>query len=99
MPTYDYECLKCKEKFEIFQKMSDKPIKKCIKCDGEMRRLIGTGAGLIFKGSGFYITDYKNKQNHVSPAKKPDNSNTTNKVQKKESSNNKSDSQSTKKAS
>ena len=59
MPTYDYRCLKCKKTFEQMQKMSDPMLKKCIFCKGKVERLIGAGAGLIFKGSGFYITDYK----------------------------------------
>jgi len=61
MPTYDYECLKCGNNFEAFQKMSDLPLQECPKCKGKVKRLIGTGSGLIFKGSGFYITDYKKK--------------------------------------
>lgn len=61
MPTYEYECLKCGETFDAFQKMSDEVLKKCPQCKGEVRRLIGAGCGLIFKGSGFYITDYKKK--------------------------------------
>ena len=60
MPTYDYECAKC-GRFEKFQKMSDEPLKKCPKCKGKVQRLIGTGSGIIFKGSGFYETDYKKK--------------------------------------
>ncbi|HEV8128510.1 MAG TPA: FmdB family zinc ribbon protein [Candidatus Eisenbacteria bacterium] len=59
MPTYDYECEKCGLKFEMFQRMSDPPRKRCPKCRGKVRRLIGTGAGMIFKGSGFYVTDYR----------------------------------------
>lgn len=61
MPTYEYECDKCNSKFELFQKMTDKPTKVCPKCGGKAQRLIGTGSGIIFKGSGFYQTDYKNK--------------------------------------
>ncbi|MFH1776864.1 MAG: zinc ribbon domain-containing protein [Candidatus Omnitrophota bacterium] len=61
MPTYDYECRKCRRTFEVFQKMTDEPQKKCPKCGGKVSRLIGAGCGLIFKGSGFYITDYKRK--------------------------------------
>lgn len=68
MPNYDYKCLKCKKKFEQFQRMSDKPLAKCIYCKGRVERLIGAGAGLIFKGSGFYATDYKKK----SEGKKPE---------------------------
>ena len=60
MPTYEYKCNACGHRFEKFQSMSAAPIRKCPKC-GKMKvqRLIGTGAGLIFKGSGFYITDYR----------------------------------------
>ena len=61
MPTYDYECTKCGHRFEAFQSMSDKPLTKCPECRGKVKRLIGAGAGLIFKGSGFYITDYRSK--------------------------------------
>ncbi len=61
MPTYDYECSKCKKRFEVFQKMSDKPVKECPECGAKAHRLIGTGSGIIFKGSGFYETDYKKK--------------------------------------
>ena len=59
MPTYEYECPGCKERFELFQKITAKPIKTCPKCKGKVKRLIGTGAGIIFKGSGFYATDYR----------------------------------------
>jgi putative FmdB family regulatory protein len=59
MPTYDYECGKCGHRFEIFQPMSSDPIKRCPKCGGRVKKLIGAGAGFIFKGSGFYETDYK----------------------------------------
>ena len=61
MPTYEYECDKCKKHFDIFQSMADDPIKKCPKCGGKFHRLIGGGSGIIFKGSGFYETDYKKK--------------------------------------
>jgi putative FmdB family regulatory protein len=59
MPTYQYKCLACGHDFEMFQKMKDEPIKECPKCKGEVKRLLGPGAGPIFKGSGFYHTDYK----------------------------------------
>ncbi len=62
MPTYEYACQKCGHEFEQFQSMRDEPLKKCPKCKKQsLRRLVGGGAGLIFKGTGFYITDYKNK--------------------------------------
>ena len=61
MPTYEYRCLKCKKTFDVFQRMSDALLKHCHFCKGKVERLIGAGAGLIFKGSGFYITDYKKK--------------------------------------
>jgi putative FmdB family regulatory protein len=57
MPTYEYECKSCSHNFEVFQSMSDAPIKNCPECGGEVRRLIFGGAGVIFKGSGFYVTD------------------------------------------
>jgi putative FmdB family regulatory protein len=70
MPTYDYECQECKHRFEIFQSMKDDPIKKCIKCGGKVKKLIGAGAGIIFKGSGFYVNDYK-KSSSTSDISKP----------------------------
>ncbi|MDP8216832.1 MAG: zinc ribbon domain-containing protein [Candidatus Kaelpia imicola] len=60
MPTYEYLCENCGYKFEKFQQMSDNPIKKCPKCSKSIKRLIGKGMGIIFKGSGFYATDYRN---------------------------------------
>ena len=60
MPTYDYECDACGHTWEMFQNMSDKPIKKCPECGKrKARRLFGTGAAIMFKGSGFYQTDYR----------------------------------------
>jgi putative FmdB family regulatory protein len=62
MPTYEYACPKCGHEFEQFQSMRDEPLKKCPKCKkAGVKRLVGGGAGLIFKGTGFYITDYKKK--------------------------------------
>ena len=61
MPTYDYRCQKCKKTFEYSQSMNDKPLTRCVYCKGKVERLIGAGAGFIFKGSGFYETDYKRK--------------------------------------
>ncbi len=60
MPTYEYKCLECGHSFELFQSMSAEPVKECPECGGEVKRLIGPGAGPIFKGTGFYQTDYKN---------------------------------------
>ncbi len=62
MPTYEYKCLKCGYLFELFQTMSAEPVKQCPKCKGEVKRLIGPGMGPIFKGTGFYQTDYKNSK-------------------------------------
>ena len=63
MPTYDYQCDACGHRFEKFQSITARPVRKCPQCGkNRVRRLIGTGAGVIFKGSGFYITDYKRKE-------------------------------------
>jgi putative FmdB family regulatory protein len=59
MPTYEYLCGACEEKFERFLPISSKPVQPCPKCGRASKRLISGGAGLIFKGSGFYITDYR----------------------------------------
>jgi len=61
MPTYEYRCKKCGYTFECLQSITDRPVRRCPKCKGAVERLIGAGAGLIFKGSGFYETDYKRK--------------------------------------
>lgn len=57
MPLYDYKCKKCGHIFEVQQSMKDEPLKKCPKCAGEIHRLI-SAAGIVFKGSGFHVTDY-----------------------------------------
>ncbi len=59
MPTYDYDCADCGHEFEQFQSMSSAALEICPKCGGKVKRRIHGGAGLIFKGSGFYLTDYK----------------------------------------
>ncbi len=77
MPTYDYECTKCDHAFEASQKMTDKLLSKCPKCGSKVKRLIGAGSGIIFKGSGFYATDYRkntntgsSEKNNICPKKK-----------------------------
>jgi putative FmdB family regulatory protein len=61
MPNYDYECQKCGNLFEVFQSMNDAKLTDCPEesCDGTVKRLLGGGAGLLFKGGGFYQTDYR----------------------------------------
>jgi putative FmdB family regulatory protein len=60
MPTYDYVCDECEHAFELFQQMTDSVKRKCPECgERSLRRLVGTGAGVLFKGSGFYETDYR----------------------------------------
>ena len=59
MPTYEYKCTSCGHTFEAFQSMNDKPLSRCPKCRSAVRRVINGGIGVIFKGSGFYTTDYK----------------------------------------
>jgi putative FmdB family regulatory protein len=62
MPTYEYECQVCGHSFERFQSMSAAPVRVCPACGRrKVKRLLGTGAGIIFRGSGFYATDYRNK--------------------------------------
>jgi putative FmdB family regulatory protein len=61
MPTYEYECLRCGHAFERFQRITASSLKTCPECKGRVRRRIGTGAGIIFKGPGFYATDYKSE--------------------------------------
>ena len=58
MPTYNYKCNDCGHQFSAFQKMSDNPVKECSQCYGLVRRIISGGSGIIFKGSGFHLTDY-----------------------------------------
>jgi putative FmdB family regulatory protein len=63
VPTYSYECKKCSHIFELFHGINATPKVKCTECGGATKRLMGTGGGIIFKGSGFYETDYKTKTN------------------------------------
>ncbi len=69
MPTYDYKCKTCDKVFEHFQAMKDEPLKECL-CEkkGEVTRMISGGTGIIFKGSGFYVTDYKKNSDGESSA-------------------------------
>ena len=79
MPTYDYICNSCKKMYEHFQSMSDDALTKCPECKKDsLRRVISGGTGLIFKGSGYYLTDYKNQID-----KKPDKKDTGSKKQDK----------------
>lgn len=60
MPTYEYQCRKCRKRSEVRQEITAKTLTKCAKCGGRLKRMIGgAGGGLLFKGSGFYITDYR----------------------------------------
>lgn len=73
MPTYEYLCDACGHGFEQFQSMKDKPVRKCPKCSkNSLRRIIHGGAGVIFKGSGFYQTDYRSKNYHEAAKKETD---------------------------
>lgn len=69
MPTYEYECQKCGHRFEQFQSIKAEPLKKCPTCGKKVKRLVGAGAGILFKGSGFYQTDYRSR-NYSDGAKK-----------------------------
>ena len=66
MPNYDYKCNSCKNEFEEFQSMSDEPRAKCPKCGKKAKRIFSPGTGIIFKGSGFYVNDYKKKESSTS---------------------------------
>ena len=84
MPTYDYICNDCEKMYEYFQSMSDAPIKECPECNkNSLRRVISGGTGLIFKGSGYYLTDYKNKKTQSSENKKSNKKKKDNKSKKK----------------
>jgi len=61
MPTYEYQCQACRRIHEAFQSITAKPLSKCPRCGGRLKRLLGSGGGLLFRGSGFYITDYRSK--------------------------------------
>lgn len=69
MPTYEYRCRECGEEFEKFQRMSDDPVAECPACGKAAERRLSGGAGLVFKGSGFYITDYARSESYKKAAK------------------------------
>jgi len=75
MPNYDYKCKKCSHTFEVFHSMTASPVKACPKCGSKVRRLISGGAGFIFKGPGFYATDYRKPDRKKSKEEKTTNSN------------------------
>ena len=97
MPTYNYYCSDCDSHFSYFQKMSESPVFSCENCGGKVKRLITGGTGLIFKGSGFYLTDYNNgkkstgnnsqstqeKNENSKPVEKEKNKTTTDNLTKK----------------
>ena len=76
MPTYDYVCDVCGYNFEEFQSITAEPLRKCPKCSGYVRRLIGAGNGFLFKGNGFYVTDYRSNS-YKSDKQKAEGSSTT----------------------
>jgi putative FmdB family regulatory protein len=86
MPVYEYKCRKCEREFEVTQRITEEPLKKCIfdDCDGEVYRKISKNVGLVFNGSGFYLTDYVHKNNNFKTSSKPKNDNGTAKETKKE---------------
>ncbi|MDR0785046.1 MAG: zinc ribbon domain-containing protein [Treponema sp.] len=71
MPTYEYICKGCGSSFEIFQNMRDEPLKLCPECGREIRRVINGGGGVIFKGTGFYVTDKTGAQNKDASVARP----------------------------
>jgi len=85
MPNYDYKCETCEHVFEVFQSMKDDKLTDCPqeKCEGSVKRLLGTGAGLIFKGSGFYETDYRSESYKKGEKKAADASKPPEKKEKK----------------
>jgi putative FmdB family regulatory protein len=70
MPTYDYVCTVCSHEFEAFHGINENPVKECPECGSAVERKIGAGTGLLFRGSGFYITDYKKKKESTPTEKK-----------------------------
>ena len=81
MPTYNYYCSKCDDHFSYFQKMSEKPFSMCKECGNTIERIITGGTGLIFKGSGFYLTDYKKEEKTSSKNKDKNEKNSDKKME------------------
>ena len=94
MPTYEYVCEKCDHEFEIFQSIKADALTDCPKgkCKGKVRRMIGTGAGIIFKGSGFYETDYRSESYKSGAKKESDSKKSSSKSNSKSKSGSKSNS-------
>ncbi|KAA3635224.1 MAG: zinc ribbon domain-containing protein [Calditrichaeota bacterium] len=96
MPTYEYQCIGCGHRFEEFQSMTAAPLTECPECSGKTERLISGGAGFVFKGAGFYQTDYRSKAyNEAASKDKPaatENKTDSNKTDSKPKTENKSDS-------
>ena len=86
MPTYEYQCSRCGHEFEVFQSMTAGALKKCPACGKlSLRRLIGTGGAIIFKGSGFYATDYRSQSYQKAAKAESENNSQTDKSAKSES--------------
>ncbi len=83
MPTYEYKCNKCNKIFEVFQSITEEPIRKCPECSSPVERLINGGSGFLFKGSGFYITDYRSKSYKEGQKKERENTSNSSKTEKK----------------
>lgn len=92
MPTYEYLCKDCGHRFEEFQSMTAAPISECPECSGKTERLISGGAGFVFKGAGFYQTDYRSKAYNEAAAKDKPAAASENKSDSKPKTENKSDS-------
>ena len=92
MPTYDYRCQKCGHEFELIQMITEDPVKDCPRCGGKVERLIGTGACIIFKGSGFYQTDYRSDEyKKAAKADRPTTSDSSSNKKEKKSTKKKTD--------
>ena len=88
MPTYEYECKDCGHRFEEFQGITDEPLSTCPKCGGRVHRLLGRGGAIIFRGRGFYATDYRSEEykRKAKEEKEPTTKNDTKGASKKDSS-------------